>query len=157
MFGWHYLADHHAFSNPELTGIFLSVCSCVLCTGMVRWIESFLKTGITRIVMDGFRSTEYEASTGIRQGTPSSLILYLFYNADLLDTTSNGVNTSSVGFIDDVAILAGGDSTEETCRLLETAAMKAQDWAVKHALVFAPDKSRSGTLREPEHGLIHSA
>ena len=46
----------------------------------------------------------------------------------------------STGYIDDVAIMAWGDTTERTCQILSTILQKAQRWASKHASVFAPDK-----------------
>ncbi|KAJ3552838.1 hypothetical protein NPX13_g11022 [Xylaria arbuscula] len=107
---------------------------------IVRWVESFLKDRHTQILMDGYKSMQYKTSTGIPQGSPLSPILYLFYNADLVDANSSEDATTSVGYIDDVAIVAVGDTTEETCDLLRTALEKAQDWATKHASVFAPDK-----------------
>ncbi|KAK7433457.1 reverse transcriptase, partial [Colletotrichum acutatum] len=78
--------------------------------------------------------------TGIPQGSPLSPILYLFYNADLLDSCNETGDTTATGFIDDVAILAVGDSTEETCQKLQEALRKAETWALTHASVFAPEK-----------------
>lgn len=46
----------------------------------------------------------------------------------------------STGYIDDVAILTWGNTTEETCSTLSRVLEKAQRWATTHALVFAPDK-----------------
>ncbi|WQF90359.1 Putative reverse transcriptase domain, ribonuclease H domain, ribonuclease H-like superfamily [Colletotrichum destructivum] len=71
---------------------------------------------------------------------PLSPILYLFYNADLLDSCNEAEDTTATGFIDDVAILAVGNSTEETCRKLQEALRKAETWAFTHASVFAPEK-----------------
>ncbi|KAK0367942.1 zinc knuckle [Colletotrichum limetticola] len=78
--------------------------------------------------------------TGIPEGSPLSPILYLFYNADLLDSCNETGDTTATGFIDDVAILAVGDSTEETCQKLQEALRKAETWALTHASVFAPEK-----------------
>ncbi len=90
--------------------------------------------------MDGYKSRRYKISTGIPQGSPLSPILYLFYNAVLVDAYNSDDATTSVGYIDDIAIVAVGDTTEETRDLLRTALEKAQDWTTKHASVFAPDK-----------------
>jgi hypothetical protein len=69
------------------------------------WIASFLNERHTSINVDGFRSQEYAISTGILQGSPLSPILYLFYNADLIDKCNQETNTMSTGYIDDVGIL----------------------------------------------------
>ncbi|KDN71119.1 putative zinc knuckle, partial [Colletotrichum sublineola] len=104
------------------------------------WIASFLGSRETEIHVDGFRSETYRINTGIPQGSPLSPILYLFYNADLLDSCNEAEGTTATGFIDDVAILAVGDSTEDTCQKLQEALRKAEAWALTHASVFAPEK-----------------
>ncbi|KAK1485910.1 zinc knuckle, partial [Colletotrichum abscissum] len=105
----------------------------------VRWVASFLGCRETDIHVDGFRSETYRLDTGIPQGSPLSPILYLFYNADLLDSCNETGDMIATGFIDDVAILAVGDSTEETCQKLQEALRKAETWALTHASVFAPE------------------
>lgn len=106
----------------------------------VRWIASFLGERQTELSIDGFQSEPYKLTTGEPQGSPLSPILYLFYNADLIDRCSQDENTAATGFIDDVAILAWAKTTEETCTLLQAALREAEDWASSHASVFAPDK-----------------
>ncbi|KAJ3552812.1 hypothetical protein NPX13_g11028 [Xylaria arbuscula] len=106
---------------------------------IVNWIRSFLKARKTSIAIDGYKSVQYEISTGIPQGSPLSPILYLFYNADLIDDCNKG-DTSATGYIDDAAILAVGDTTEETCNKLRGALQTAEQWAKTHASVFAPEK-----------------
>ncbi|KAJ6436234.1 reverse transcriptase [Purpureocillium lavendulum] len=90
--------------------------------------------------VDETTSEPYQLTTGEPQGSPLSPILYLFYNADLLDRCNQADDTAATGFIDDVAILAWANTTEETCKLLQTALHAAEDWASSHASVFAPDK-----------------
>jgi Reverse transcriptase (RNA-dependent DNA polymerase) len=58
-------------------------------------------------------------SVGIPQGSPISPILYLFYNADLLESCESlRLRTSTTGFIDDVNILTYSESTEQNCKKL---------------------------------------
>jgi hypothetical protein len=83
----------------------------------------------------------HECQTGIARGSLLSPVLYLFYNADLIEDCNQELNTMSTGYIDDVAILAWGKTTEETCTTLGKALEKAQHWARTHASVFAPEKS----------------
>lgn len=46
----------------------------------------------------------------------------------------------STGYIDDVAILVWGKTTEQTCDALGRILEKAQRWASTHASIFAPNK-----------------
>ena len=107
---------------------------------MVIWIASFLSKRHTSINIDGFRSKPYQINTGIPQGSPLSPILYLFYNADLIDTCNQEKDVMPTGYIDDVGILTWGKTTEQTCDSLGKTLQKAQIWARTHASVFAPNK-----------------
>jgi hypothetical protein len=61
------------------------------------------------------------------------------YNADLIECC-NSEETEATGYIDDGAISACGDTTEDTCSKLERALVKAGRWAETHASKFAPEK-----------------
>ena len=107
---------------------------------IVRWIASALQERYTTIIVDGFKSVRYKLTTGIPQGSNYSPILYLFYNADLIDSCTGLENITTTGFIDDAAILACGSTTEESCRRLEDALGRAMEWSASHASIFAPEK-----------------
>jgi hypothetical protein len=106
----------------------------------IRWIASFLSDRYMHIMVDGFQSELYAINTGIPQGSPLSPILYLFYNADLIEQCNEATDAMSTGYIDNVAILAWGDTTQRTCQILSTILEKAQQWASTHVSVFALDK-----------------
>lgn len=108
---------------------------------LVDLISSFLSDRVTSIWSNKFTSAELPISCGIPQGSPLSPILFLFYNADLLEKWSSVAQGLSINaFIDDTTLCAISPSTEENCKLLASAHDKCLDWVRTHGAVFAPSK-----------------
>lgn len=108
---------------------------------IANWVESFLNNRRTNLILQRRATPTFETEVGIPQGSPISPVLYLFYNADLLDICNRiGTNTSGLGFVDDVNVLAYGRSTEENCLTLEKVHKACEKWARRHGSVFAPAK-----------------
>ena len=110
---------------------------------IVRWTASFLSHRKTEIRLPGYRSTKRAINTGIPQGSPLSPVLFLFYNAEILRrcmrAASRGI--TGTGYIDDIAILATGKNTEETCNKLQRVhRIMCEDWAQRYGAQFAPSK-----------------
>ena len=64
---------------------------------------------------------------GISQGSHLSPVLFLFYNAELLEICQREGESSCVGFVDDANILVWGPSTEGNCEWLATIHQQAVD------------------------------
>jgi hypothetical protein len=113
---------------------------------LVRWTEDFLRERSTEIRIGTFTLASGRVHAGIPQGSPLSLILYLFYNADLLeDCESTSLRISPIGFVDDVNILTYGLTTQGNCQTLERTHKACETWARRHGSKFNPGK----------HELIH--
>lgn len=63
------------------------------------WIASFLCDRTTTLKLQEFTAPSTPIQTGIPQGSPVSPILYLFYNADLIEACKTQ-DTEAVGYID---------------------------------------------------------
>ena len=75
------------------------------------------------------------------QGSPLSPILFLFYNAPLLEALNqSNLRLSLLGFADDINLLAYSESTVVNCTTLELAHDQCLAWASTHGMRFAPQK-----------------
>lgn len=136
-----------AFDNVSHTRLLHNLRKRGLHPQLVGWIQSYLQDRTSAIKLREGTGPEFKVGTGIPQGSPLSPILYLFYNADLLEINGVAVQKSKKrdtslksGYIDDLAITADGKTTAVTVRKLKRIAAKCEDWARKHASVFAVDK-----------------
>ena len=78
----------------------------------VRLVRSFLTDRKTTLVVDGVETAPRQLTAGVPQGSPLSPILFLFYNAPLLEALGRTNNPISlIGFADDINLLAYGPST----------------------------------------------
>jgi len=80
---------------------------------LICWIASFLQERTTIIkVHEGNRDGD-RGPTGL----PNLPVLFLFFIADLLDTTNDiALRTSTIGFVDNIHVLTYRESTERNCR-----------------------------------------
>jgi Reverse transcriptase (RNA-dependent DNA polymerase) len=108
---------------------------------LTRWITNFLTDRKVKVRVTGYTQPLSTVHIGIPQGSPLSLILYLFYNADLLESLENkGLCTSAAGFVDDVNILTYGLSIRRNCEVLKRIHLACETWAKRHGSRFNPQK-----------------
>lgn len=101
---------------------------------------SFLSSRTTSIKTNKYTSDKIDISIGIFQGSPLLPILYLFYNADLIEINIKHIKVKTSSFINDVMLIADGANTKNTSKILAEAHKDCLDWAQKHRSKFAPKK-----------------
>ena len=83
------------------------------------------------LAFDGQESPAFPVMTGIPQDSPRSPILFLFYNAKLLERCANPRDgVGCLGFMDDFILIAWGNSTEDNCQWLAEAHAQC-DWLAR--------------------------
>jgi hypothetical protein len=108
---------------------------------IVKWVGSFISNRTTTLPLPGYNTDAFPTHTGNHQGSPSSPILFLFYNANLVEICNPSIlPASGTGFADHMNTLAFGKSTEDNCRTLQTVHEQCLEWARRHGASFAPEK-----------------
>ena len=80
---------------------------------------------------------------GIVQGDPLSMLLYLFYNAGMLNVPSSN-REDCLGYIDDIALTVEVKTFSDTHQILQDMINReegAKEWATQHNLKFEATKS----------------
>lgn len=109
----------------------------------VEWLRTKLNGRCTQLRFDDFTSDTFEILSGIDQGCPLSVILYAFYNSDLIDSACTANGETAVGSMDDMAMIAVG-ATFQDCHGKIQQFMDhvggALDWSRVHNLSYSIDK-----------------
>jgi hypothetical protein len=104
-----------AFHNAVTDRLLHNMKNRRLPAAMIDFTEQVLTGRQTRLIFDDFKSDWFPVTNGIGQGDPLSMILYIIYNADLIDVAKGrGKQESTLAFIDATAFTAIGSSFNET-------------------------------------------
>jgi len=106
-------------------------------------VSNMLMGRKNRLKFYDFTSNWFLLDNGIVQGDPLSMILYLFYNTDLLEIM-RGWHEMCLGYVDDMAVVTMASSFTEMHRLLNSMVSwpgGARDWSTSHNSKFEASKS----------------
>ena len=108
----------------------------------VNYVRNLLENRVSRLKFDDFTSAPMQINNGIGQGDPLSMILYIMYNADLVDI-AEGNDELSLGFVDDAIVAVEGDDFHDTTnkiRDIMTRPGGALEWSTDHNSKFELSK-----------------
>src|SRR5258708_23428351 len=93
-----------------------------------------LEGRMTFLKFDDHTSNAISINNGIGQGDPLSMVLYQFYNADILDIPSQS-EESTVAYVDDALILATAPNFEGTHQIIADMMIRdggVYEWSLMH-------------------------
>ena len=128
------LDQEEAFDNVRIERLIHNLKAKAISRYLINWVQSFMTDRKTTIQLSEYESSSFSINTEISQGSLISLILFLFFNSELINAcTQLRKGISSVRFIDDVNILIYGDSTANNCKKLKAVHRKCKQWAQRHS------------------------
>jgi hypothetical protein len=105
------------------------------------WVNNFFQNRKTILTINRRMIELFSMQIKISQNSSLFLILYLFYNADLLKICDKlEINTRLLKYVDNVNILVYENSTNENCKNLERVHKLCERWMTQHEFVFASTK-----------------
>lgn len=109
---------------------------------LVRWIEAFCTNRQACITVNGETSDLIDLpQAGLPQGSPLSSILFLFFNADLVQTPITKTQ-GALAFVDDFNAWVTGPSAGANVERLQTEVIpKVEQWESTSGATFAPEKT----------------
>lgn len=109
---------------------------------IIDYTGRLLRGRKTKIRFDDYESTWFAITNGIGQGDPLSMILYVVYSADLVDT-ANSKSELTLAFVDDTAFIAIGNTFLDTHTTLNDMMEReggAFEWSANHNSQFETNK-----------------
>ncbi|RKK21589.1 hypothetical protein BFJ67_g17192, partial [Fusarium oxysporum f. sp. cepae] len=109
--------------------------------GLIRWIDAFCSYRTATITVNGYTSALRELpQAGLPQGSPLSPILFLFFNADLVQSRIDS-NGGSIAFVDDYSAWVTGPTAEGNREGIQTIIDCALGWERRSGATFECDKT----------------
>ncbi len=108
---------------------------------IVKWTRSFLKNKESLLTFNEQISMMWQVNTDISQRFLISLILFLFFNANLIEKCEAlKIKIKVLNFVDDINILIYDKITKSICESLSWAYNVCVKWAWTHDATFVSEK-----------------
>jgi hypothetical protein len=108
---------------------------------LLRWVEAFCSERTATIQINGQLSAAQSLpQAGLPQGSPLSPILFLFFNADLVQRQIDSQG-GAIAFVDDFTAWVTGPTAQSNREGIEAIIAEALDWEKRSGATFEADKT----------------
>ena len=131
-----------AFPNAVTDRLLHNMKTCCLPSEIVTFTERMLCSRRMKLRFDDYTSEWFDITNRIGQGDLLSMILYIIYDSNLVET-AKGKQELTLAFVDNMAFLAIGKTFQETHQILGDMLERRGggfEWSTKHNSCFEPSK-----------------
>jgi len=140
------LNEKNAFNNVMHSKLLHNMKKRKVSRLLLEFVKNFLKDQRITITIDDYMMMKCNVNINISQDSLLLLILYLFYNANLLKACDDiKLRTSFTNFMNDINILTYEEFMKRNCRVLNEIYDRCKQWSKTHDIKFLMTK----------HKLIH--
>ncbi len=140
------LNEKSAFENVMHSKLLYDMKKRKVSRLLFKFVKNFLRDWCITITIDDYTMMKCNVNINISQDSLLSLILYLFYNVNLLKACDNiKLRTNFTNFVNDVNILTYEEFIKRNCRVLNEIYDRCKQWSKMHDIKFLITK----------HELIH--
>jgi len=140
------LNEKNAFNNVMHSKLLHDMKKRKVSKLLLEFVKNFLKDWCIMIIINDYMMMKCSVNINILQDFLLSLILYLFYNANLLEACDDiKLKINFINFVNDINILIYEEFMKCNCRVLNEIYDKCEQWSKTHDIKFLMTK----------HKLIH--
>ncbi len=140
------LNEKNAFDNVMHSRLLHDMKKRKVSRLLLEFVKNFLRNQRITITIDDYMMMKCSVNINISQDSLLSLILYLFYNMNLLKACDDiKLRTSFTDFVNDINILIYKEFIKRNCRVFSEIYDRCKQWSKTHDIKFLMTK----------HELIH--
>jgi hypothetical protein len=131
-----------AFPNTVPARLVHNLCKRGIPRRYAGFVAGMLEDKTTFLRFNNHTSDAISINNGIGQGDPLSMVLYQFYNADILDIPRHS-NEAAIAYVDDMLIMATAGDFDTMHRILTDMMTRdggVNDWSKTHNLLLEHSK-----------------
>ena len=125
------------FDNMSHSRLFYNMRKKRISNKLLKWMKNFLRNRSTTLIIEDHTITKRKISVNISQNSSFFSMLYLFYNANLLNSCEDvRLCFNVIEFVNDINILIYSKSTKRNCEMLKKTWNKVVEWTKRHDFKF---------------------